>query len=179
MADVLVQFHATIEELTAFVRAGMEKAPVHMTALRFSPFRATLVGTDALDTTLHDPSVREIAFTLESPNTAAGSTSEFLTFHPSAMRLDIGRLSDRGLAESCLSARTDSKEALEAWRKIARVLKSATEAGVIAVNPSTGAETVMKGHRLTTGAKALYREGAALRPVAGTATLRPQASTKP
>lgn len=177
MTDILVQFHATVEELGSFVRATIEQVPAHMTVIRFPPYRAAAIGAEALDGALCDASVLELAFTLKPPSFAAASTN-FLKSHPGALCLHIGRLSDRGLEESCLSARPSSEEELKAWTKIARALKKITEAGVVAVNPTTGAEVAIRGHRYTAGAKSLYQEGIVIRPLGGSVTLRLEKSER-
>src|SRR5690349_16095865 len=125
MADVLIQFHALADELVAFVREAVAEVPVHLTAFRFAPFDAVALDADDLEPTLRDESVREIAFTLGPPALAIANSNEFLDRNADALRLDIGRISEAGLRESCLSARTTDERALHAWRKLARKLRKA------------------------------------------------------
>ncbi|MEM6274501.1 MAG: hypothetical protein AAF735_04595 [Myxococcota bacterium] len=167
MADILIQFHALIDELNVFVRDALEEIPASVTALRFWPFEAVRVEVDDVEAVLRDVDVREIAFTLGPPKLPVENSNEFLDRNTSALRLDIGRLSEQGLHESCLSARTTDERSLEAWRKFTRRLRKMTNAGAVAVNPVTGATAMAKNHRYTLGAKALSDEGVTIKPVGG------------
>jgi hypothetical protein len=168
--DILIQFHAALEELTQFLCDVTEEIPVHVTAFRFAPFRATQVDISDLELTMQDTSVRELALTLEPP-LPAGTASDFAGQNPSALRLDIGRLSEQGLRESCLSVRTTDDGAILQWKKVAQRLRKITQAGAIAVNPVTGATSRLRSHRFTPRAKQLDDDGVAIRPVAGSALL--------
>ena len=172
MADVVIQFHAVIDELVEFLQGVTEEFQVHVTALRFHPFSTTLVDNDLIGVTVRDPTVREFALTIDPPSLSAANANEFLDRNPSALRLDIGRLSQQGLAESCLSARTTDEPTIKTWRSVARKLRAITKAGAIATNPATGATSRLRSHRFTIGAKALGDNGVAIRPVAGGAMLR-------
>ncbi|MEO1173980.1 MAG: hypothetical protein AAFX94_18330 [Myxococcota bacterium] len=167
MADILVQFHALVDELNGFVRDALEEVPASVTAFRFWPFEAVRVEVDDVEAMLRDHHVREIAFTLDPPKLPVKNSNEFLDLNPSALRLDIGRLSEHGLHESCLSARTTDRRSLEAWRKFARRLRKTTKAGAVAVNPVTGATAMARNHRYTAGAKALSDKGVEIKPIGG------------
>jgi hypothetical protein len=167
MTDILIQFHALPEELRPLIHWSMEELGVHITAFRFWPFQAVEVRLDTLDAPLLDPSIRELALTLEAPTLSIANMNAFLDLHPAALRLDIGRRSEKGLAESCLSCRTWDARSLEVWKKIARKLRGITKAGAIATNPDTGATARSRNHRYTVGAKALDDAGVPIMPVAG------------
>jgi hypothetical protein len=171
MADVLIQFHAAIDELAEFLRDVTEEFHVHVIALRFHPFSATFVKNDLIDVSIHDPAVREFALTIEPPILPALNATEFLNRNPSALRLDIGRLSEQGLNESCLSARTMDERSIDIWRRVARKLRKITQTGAVATNPATGATSKLRNHRFTAGAKALDVIGIIIRPVAGGSVL--------
>lgn len=172
MADVLVQFHSTVEELSVFLSRVIADVPVHVTAFRFSPFRAESVDAASLDATIRDASVSRLVLTLETPAIAARTEGEFLDKNPGSLVIEIGRLSADGLRESCLSARTEDEEAIRTWREVAGKLRKSTRAGAVAVNPMTGATSFLRNHRFTAGAKALDEHGVVIRPVAGSAVLR-------
>lgn len=172
MADVLIQFHALLDELAVFLVGVLDDLDVHVTALRFQPFRAEPVGKDDIELALRDPAVRELVLTLDPPGHAVLDAAAFASRNPSALRLDLGRRSERGLGESCLSARTKDERALEVWKQIARKLRRITLAGALAMNPATGATSRLRSHRFTAGAKALHDDGVAMLPVAGGAVLR-------
>ncbi len=126
---------------------------------------------DDLDALLLDPSVRELALTLEIPTLSVANATAFLDKHPGALRLDIGRRSEKGLRESSLSCRTSDARSLTAWKRVVRKLQCITKAGAIAVNPATGATSRLRSHRYTEGAKALDERGVPMLPVAGAAVL--------
>ena len=168
--DILIQFHAVLEDLTEFVRDVTDEIPVHVTAFRFPPFRATQVDVSDLELTMQDTAVRELALTLE-PALPAETASDFAEQNPSALRLDIGRLSEQGLRESCLSVRTTDDSAILQWKRVAQRLRKLTQAGAVAVNPVTGAKSSLRNHRFTPRAKQLDDDGVVIRPVAGSALL--------
>ena len=171
MPDLLVQFHAVLDELVdiAHMAAAVPSFPV---AFRFAPFAAAIVdGEKVLEAAIRDPSVRELAFTLVRPNLPVANTLEFFERNQGALRLDVGRLSERGLHESAISCRTNDVKALERWRSVAQRLRKSTRVGAIAVSSLTGAKSRLRNHRFTEGASALAESGVAILPVAGTATL--------
>ena len=102
MADVLVQFHTTVEELTAFIDQVIADVPVHLTALRIRPFRVASVEAESLEATVHDPGVSQIVLTLHAPVLGRNTMNAFLGRNSGSLVIDIGRLSDQGLDESCL-----------------------------------------------------------------------------
>ena len=169
--DILVQFHATVDEIAGFLEHIAAQTPFKVTAFRFPPFTATAAEGTSLEALVHDASVRELAITLEAPTLAVGSSHEFLLKNPNTLRLQIGRLSEGTLRQSCLSARTSDASVGEVWRKAAQYLRKITQAGAVAVNPATGATSILKGHRFTLEAKRLDSDGVIIKPVAGTAVL--------
>lgn len=171
MAGLIIQFHITIEELEAFLLDVVADAPVYVTALRFFPFSATPVDKNALSVAMRDPIIRELALTLDPPTLREGTQLDFHDDNPSALLLDIGRLSEQGLKESCLSVKTADERSLKVWRRIARRLRKITQTGAVATNPDTGATGRVANHRFTAGAKALDDKGVIMRPFAGGSVL--------
>jgi hypothetical protein len=140
--------------------------------VKFPPFEACQVDREAIETAFTDDSVERIFLTLRPPVLPAIGMNDFLSRNPDALILDIGRQSESGLKESWLSARTDNKEAISTWRRLAKKLRAMTRTGVTAVNPKTGATARLKDHRFSEGAKLLESEGFPMLPVAGSARLR-------
>jgi hypothetical protein len=168
MAGIVIQFHALPEELGPLLHWAMKDLGVHLTAFRFPPFRIVEVRPDTLDALLMDPSVCNFHFTLGAPIRSVTFQSEFLDQNPGSLGLDIGRLSEKGLRESCLSCRDPDARSFEVWKKIARKLKGIAKTGdMIATNPDTGATARYKNQRYTAGAKALDERGVPILPVAG------------
>lgn len=167
MTDILIQFHALPEELIPVVRWAVADLGVHLASLRFFPFRVEHVSPEDVEKALLEPSIRELVLALDKLDLSAVTQGEFLRGNRGTLNLDIGRLSDRGLRESCLSCRTSDPRYIEAWRKVARKVRGMTKAGAIAVNPITGATTKATAHRHTKGARALDSRGIPMLPVAG------------
>jgi len=172
MADLLIQFHALPEELLQFLRGIVSDFDTHTVAFRFHPFSASEIDQGDLDRVFSDPSFRRLALTLLPPVLPASSGNQFADQNRDGLFVDIGRLTDKGLTESCLAARTDQDQALKIWKQVARRLKSATMQGAVAVNSQTGATSRLPHHRYTEGAKRSYEQGVPILPVAGTSKLR-------
>ncbi len=126
----------------------------------------------AVPAAVGDASVRRIVLTMTPPRIVAGEMNAFLDHNPNALLLDVGRLSEAGLKESWLTARAATSEDPSIWRKFAKIVRSATQTGVTAVNPETGATVKMREHRFTPGAERLERAGILMLPVAGVARLK-------
>jgi hypothetical protein len=159
MADIIIQFHALPEELGPLLHWAMKDLGVHLTAFRFPPLQAVEVQADTLDALLVDPSIGEFRFTLGAPIRSVTPQNDFFDQNPGSLSLDIGRLSEKGLMESCLSCRTSDARSFEVWKKIARKLKGMTKAGAIDINLANGASGRSRNHRYTPGAKALDEKG--------------------
>lgn len=171
MPGMIIQFHAVPEELIPLLSWAMKDLSVHITAMRFWPFSAVEMRPDTLEVLFLDPSVQEIKLTLEAPRLPVAMASEFYDRHSSALGLDIGRLSEKGLIESCLSCRDADTRSSDVWKRIAAKLRGITKAGASATSLATGVTAKYKNHRYTSGAKALDDKGVAILPAAGTSVL--------
>jgi hypothetical protein len=172
MADLSIQFHALPDEIVPLVCSFVDEVHVSVSAIKYQPFVVTPINTADLSIVLRDVEVRRVAFTLVSPALPARGMNEFLDRNPDAMLLDVGKVLDAGLQESWLTARTRDASTLGIWRKLSKRVLAATATGAIAVNPKTGATAPAKGHRFSTGAKAMDRAGVPMLPAAGTARFR-------
>ncbi len=130
MVDILIQFHASLPELADFVRTVVAREDVHVMALRFGPFSASVIRLDDIGPALTDASVRELLFTLRQPELGVTNLNALLDRNPNALRLTIGRQTVDGLGESSLGARTADDRAISAWRRAATTLRHMTSAGV-------------------------------------------------
>jgi hypothetical protein len=172
MADISIQFHATLDEIVPLLRSFVDETDVSLCAIKYSPFQAIPMEKPDLEAILQRSDVPQVAFTLARPFLPANGMMHFLDQNPAALLLDVGRKVEAGLQESCLSARTSDKTTLAVWRRLSRRVIAATRTGVIAVNPKTGETAPLRSHRFSNGAKALERAGVPILPVAGTARLR-------
>lgn len=168
MADISVQLHALPEELLSFVRQIIADFGLHVTALRFRPFDVSELSESQLDGCfLDDSPYKRLHFTIEKPVLPVAHELDFGDKNPDNLRLDIGTLSEEGLRESWLSARTGNPGAFATWKKIAKRLKSLTEQGATAVNPKTGGTGPAKWHRFTEGARRLEATGIPMLTITG------------
>ena len=166
MARILIQFHALPEELSPLAARWVRDHRLRVVGLKFFPFEVVSIEPGDLHRVFADESlVREVAFSLQTPRLRARSKLEFADRNPNALYLSIGRSSPSGLAESCLSGRSTDTKAIMVWRRIARDLRTATEAGVLAINTATGRSCKIRTHRFTIGAKALDAAGVPILPL--------------
>jgi hypothetical protein len=173
MADISIQFHALPQELLPFVQQCVADFDLYIVAMRFFPFEAIEVRPDDLESVFSESSpYRELGFTLHKPTIPVKSNTDYVDKNPDSLRIDIQRTSKEGLRQTWLTARTDNVEALAVWRKIGKRLKEMTQAGVIAVNPDTGATALSRTFRYTAGAKALESSGVLMLPAAGGCILK-------
>lgn len=171
MSKLSLQFHALPGETLVLVRGLFEDPAVRVVEMsglppRFKELQGRGHGLE------NDDQLRALIFTMSEPVLEAKSLHDFLRLNPSALTLEIGRLSSSGLSESWLAAMTDDKVAMTRWRKIARTIKDAMMSGAVAESPKTGATVPMKEHRFTAGAQAAYADGVAILPFAGNSIIR-------
>lgn len=172
MGGLIIQFHATLDELRVFAAVVAARFPIFVTAFRSQPFDANRVTVDELEAVLSDVKVKKLAFTLEEARLPAAIEGEFLDLNPNALLLRIGRLSREGLEESILSARSVEAAPFVTWKRVAQELRKITRTGAVAVNPVTGESSPAKDLRFTKGARQLFDEGVTLRPLAGSCVYR-------
>lgn len=167
MKKMMMQFHATLEEIVEYVNSASSNLNLVTTMMILRPFVLKVIdGELSIDDLEFDGDIR-IIFTKEKPNMNASSPNNFYDLNLGVVGLHIGRLTDRGLKESDLAFMSDDKEKIEIATKLAARLKKITKAGAIAVNPDNGAEANARSHRYTEGAKAMYADGVKILPVAG------------
>jgi hypothetical protein len=172
MTGISIQFHALPEETLPLMQECARQSGLHLTAMKFPPPEARLLGVDDLHTGLLEGGVRRIAFTLQPPVLTEETGNRFFDHNPDALILDPGRLTEKGLEESWLSARTSDVAALEVWKRVAKKLRGITKAGAIAINPKTGATAKIRDFRSTVGARALQAKGVRMLPVSGSAIIQ-------
>jgi hypothetical protein len=107
---------------------------------------------------ISDLQLKRVYLTLQNPSTIQSKT-ELDRLLANAMVLDFGNCDDIGLHESWLACRVQSKEALNAWKRVAKLLKEITEEGITATNRQNGISAYYKTFRYTQGALKLQQEG--------------------
>jgi len=155
MPSFAIQFHASGEEIGAFVKECLEKQQIYATLMDFPPFSAREVSSSEIRAGVNGPKAHSIMLSERRPHLPADTSLKLMDKNPGSLVLQIGKLTPEGLRESCLS----TLDASEKWKSIARGLKKITRAGSWAINPNTGASAFARDHRYTEGAKELSERG--------------------
>jgi hypothetical protein len=92
---------------------------------------------------------------------------DFHDKHMDRLIIHLPTRKSEGLRQVALDARTGDPEVLSIWKKIARRLKGMTRAGVIVMNPDTGASGWERTFRYTEGAKEMASAGVPMLPIGG------------
>lgn len=167
MKKVMIQFHATLEELVEYINSSHSEFGLFMVMMVGKPFTLNEVdGEISVDDLKLDGDIR-VFFLKEKPNISAASQNEFYDLNPGSIGLHIGRMTEEGLKESALSFMSDDKDKASLANKFASRLKKITKSGATAVNPVNGAKANVRSHRYTEGAKSMYDQGVKILPVAG------------
>lgn len=175
MKRVLVQFHATPEELIHFLESLRQAIPCSVGFMGSNPFElVTLRKTDTADfrRMIEVEKGARIILSISEALCAAESPNRFFECNPDCLVLDVGQQCSGELAESALSGFFEDALAYGFANKVASRLKKITSTGVITVNPDSAAEAIIKNHRYTDGAKAVYEKGFRISPIAGKAYLK-------
>ncbi|NMH67184.1 hypothetical protein [Shewanella salipaludis] len=167
MKKIMIQFHATLEELVEYINSISSELGLFVTVMVLRPFALREIdGKLSVEALNIDGDVR-IILTAQKPSMDASSPNIFYDLNSGTIGLHIGRLTEQGLKESALAFMSDDKEKAAIANKVALRLKKLTKAGATVVNPVNGAEANARSHRYTSGAEALYNEGIKILPVAG------------
>ncbi|MFC4701777.1 hypothetical protein ACFO4O_16620 [Glaciecola siphonariae] len=167
MKKIMIPFHATLEELVEYIHSVSSELGLFITVMSLRPFELKEIeGKLSLDELSVDRDIR-VLFSAKRPSLDASSSNRFYDSNQGVIGLHIGRMTKQGLKESVLAFMSDDNKHVAMANKVASILKKATKAGAIAVNPVNGAEANARSHRYTIGAKMLYEEGIRLLPLAG------------
>jgi len=175
MKSIMIQFHATLEELVEYLNSMSSNFGLIITMMTFKPFALKQVeGHISISDFLLEGENADVRLMLSKGklDLDASSPNNFLDINTGTVVFDIGRLLEGGLHESALAFMSDDKDKIAIANKLATKLKKMTKAGVIAVNPVSGAEAKIRSHRYTVGAKAQYEEGIKILPAAGNSFLK-------
>jgi hypothetical protein len=169
MADISIQFYATTEEFADWITAWVDESEIAVAAIAYQPFSVEAAGPCEIRSFLFDTAVRRICMFPAGipPNLHARSMSEFHDRNEGMLVLDIGRLSEAGLCESCLACRTADSVTLAKWRRIASDLKKRTKSGVTGINRRNGVAVFYRSCRFSNGAAELEAAGTPMVPTQG------------
>jgi hypothetical protein len=158
MSSFSIQFHAALDDLSSFAKVCLRTKGVHCVAVHV-PFRVEELREDGVDETLRQESVQSLIFTEGAPILSSASGNQLLDKNTGCLVLDVGRLRERDLEESCLG----TLRASSTWKKLAAELKRRTTAGAVGIHETTGASARYRSHRFTNSAKLMHEQGIALR----------------
>jgi len=162
MADISIQFYASESELSQWLTGWVAAHDLTVVGMTFQPFLISRIPASEINSAVRDASVDRFVLFAAAVSLTAKTKSAFEADHADGLVLDVGRLSDDGLAESWLACRTDNTVALEKWRHIASDLKSKTKQGITAISRENGIAAFYKSGRFSQGAAELEKAGIAM-----------------
>jgi hypothetical protein len=174
MPDISIQFHATPDEISGWLREWIERDDLHLVAIKFAPFEAKEVELSKVNSVVYDESVRRLSLLVRQPDVTPKNQTDYADRHSDQLVLDVGQCTHEGLRESWMACRTDNVEAYKVWKRLAKELTARTKAGVTATDIKTGESAFYKSYRYTDGAKALENRGVKMLPMKGLSGLRLQ-----
>lgn len=171
MSSLNLQFHCSPDEIANFIGAATKGEVVHLVLLGGRPFNAVEVESKGLAEALtlagHAGLPMALYILRDPPELAATSRADFYARNPENIVVDIGTFSQLGLKQSAISTKTGDASLMKLAKKIAKEIKTGTQAGVTAVNVDTGAKVLMKTFRYSDEALNLERGGIDMLPFAG------------
>lgn len=148
MAGFCIQFHATHEEILGLAESWALAHNLYVVENTYPPWRVVMTNASGIRTMPNPgspgPYVRWLIFSESKPDmSVTDRQGEFCDRNPSRLDLQIGRVTEGDVYESCLSTLVDNST----WKSFAKQLRNATVKGVY------------PGHRYTQGAESLARRG--------------------
>lgn len=163
----MIQYHATLEEIVQFSNSIQTESKCIVTLMSLKPFKLSEVSGDlSINNKCFENDVR-IIFTQSKLLNHATSPNHFYDLNPGVIDIDVGYLTENGLRESLFSFMSDEQDKIDFANILTKKLKKITKAGIIAVNPVSGAEAKVRSHRYTSGAKSMYDQGVKIIPLGG------------
>jgi hypothetical protein len=154
MPDLSVQFYATQDEVADSLKKWVLHYGIQVAAMRFLPFSIALV-TDDVSGAVRDADVNRLVLLHGPAVLNVRDKADFEDKNEGGLILDLGRVSESGLAQSWLTCRTDNDDAFVVWKKIARDLRRWTTAGTTAINRQNGATEFDRENRYSPGARGI------------------------
>ena len=168
MATIQLEVFALPQEILGILQEREEVSLSWKTLVRFQPdFSLKLIPPEAPLTWPSEMHVDRVCLTANRPDLSASSAYEHLLLNPGALVVDFGRQEGDSLLGSAVGARADDPTSLKRWQPVVRELRKATQCGLWARNPETGAKGFYKNFRYTEGARLISLQGGSLRPAAG------------
>jgi hypothetical protein len=103
-----------------------------------------------------------VALCLDDPVLDFDGLLEFLNVNPGAVIFDFGRVDEKSIEESSFSCVTADDAKLALAKELFKRLRKTTKAGMVGVNPDSGASARYASHRYSSGAEVAHRGGTRL-----------------
>ncbi len=175
MTSMVVQFHATPEEILEFIKSVTLDLRLTLTLVRFKPFFLKELESREIQR-LNDLSSADLGVSYllsQQPlNLEANSKNMTLELNPGCVIVEVGKMTEFALHESCLSFVSEDHEEIGTAKKVTSRLKKITRAGVDVVNSESGATGRIRSHRYSEGARIKCKEGLKLIPLSGSNYIR-------
>lgn len=162
MSSILVQFYSLPEETIPLLETLKQKFHFRMLGVEYFPELKAFEINSFNDLKRYKVEVEEIASVFlgfVEPVVLEKNHNEFVRKNKEFLRFDLGKVTERGLAESVLIGSTENTELFAVWKLVARELKRVTKAGLWAINTEFGGKSFYKNFRYTEGAKRLSAMG--------------------
>ncbi|WP_267084026.1 hypothetical protein [Xanthomonas sacchari] len=163
------QFHAMPEEYPWLIDQIARGNNLRAYLIKKSNEMADLLDISEVNEMIEHAS--KIAFVFELSNNR-GIINETSLRNESALFLEMGELTERGLKESWIHAMSTNESIINKWRHIVKGIRNKMVSGIVARSPS-GITAKVTGHRFTNGAKDAALRGVKMLPIAGNSILLP------
>lgn len=162
---MLAQFYSTLDELSLLINEAVATLPA--TAYLVNPRPLSIGKIEYLESSLLSHGGVVVFLLGKGELVKAGSIHKLRAENPGAVEFCIGHSSETELEESWLFFESEDADAIQFAKKISKLLKKITSAGVTAISAVDGAEAWYRAHRFTAGAKRLHDLGIKIVPVGG------------
>lgn len=169
MTTSVIQLHAAPDEFARFISGIAIELNLYVVLFRFHPnFTCELVSDPLkLADTIDLKDGYEAVLLVNEPQLEASNQLQFYDRNVGCITFSFGRWLPQGLRQSSMGFKTDDDATIFAGRKILKRLREISKAGVLIINPKTGASQVSKTYRYTAGALALEKSGVQMLPIGG------------
>lgn len=171
MKKTSIQFHASPTEIVSFLNNLQNETAFCLVDISARPFSARALTPFPLNEqnslSFSNGSRCRLVLSDRGGFLSARTQNEFLDRNAGCLVLDVGAYKEGKLHESALSAMSENDSDIDFAKKVISKFKKITRAGVVAVDPQTGAESRLPNHRYTLGAKIIYDKGEVILSAAG------------
>jgi hypothetical protein len=171
MTSVDMQLHCLPQELVEWMIEASDKVDVALVLVSGRPFSARRVAAKNLLEDVADASRTKSSvsiFIVPTQSRLVGTTrTEFYELNPDLIIVDIGMSTSEGLRQAAISTTIDCPPLEKVAKRIRKIVRERTAAGVTAVNVDTGHRKLWKNFRYSDKAAELERNGVAMLAFAG------------